>query len=114
MLVEVFLEELRLLGLEIGQLDAQPFHDRVLHLARQVLGVVARAHLPIERFLLQAARPCFRERRAELVQLLGQQRPALLDVDDPLALLELLQLLRALLDLFPLLLDLSTEPFASL
>ena len=114
MLVEVFLEELRLLGLEIGQLYSQPLHDRVFHHARQVLGVVARAHLPIQRFLLQAARPRFRKRHAQLVQLLGQQGSALLDVDDPLALLELLQLLRPVLDLLPLLLDLTAEPFAGL
>ncbi len=112
--LDVLLEELRLLALEARQLDAQRLDEAAAHDLGQLLGVRRAGHLPPERLLLQPLRLQLVERGAELLELLVEQRAALLDVDDVGALLEPLQAALELLDLLPLLVDLRAEPLARL
>ncbi len=112
MLIEVLFEQLRLLLLEGALLDSELLDHGVPHHIGKVLRVARAVHLAVERLFTQSGRPRVRQRRTELLQLLGDERPPLLDVDDAFPLLELLQLLRALLDLLSLLLDLASQPLA--
>src|SRR5262249_21345063 len=111
-LIEVFLEKLGLTRLEIRLFLAQVLDDRVLQDRRQVLGASHAPHLAVQRPLPEAVPARLAWRRAELGELLFERRPTLLDVRDSLALLDLLELLRAVLDSLALLVDRAAEPQA--
>ena len=113
-LVEVALEELRLLALEVGELDAEVLHEAAPHDLGQLLGVGGARHLAPEGLLLQALGLPLVEGGAQLLEALVEEGAALLDVDEALLALEGLEAVVGLLDLLPLLLDLPAQPLPRL
>ena len=113
-LVEVALEELGLLALEVGELDAEALDEAAAHDLGQLLGVGGARHLAPERLLLQPLGLPLVEGGAELLEALVEEGAALLDVDEALLALERLEAVVGLLDLLPLLVDLPAQPLPRL
>ena len=91
-LVEVALEELRLLALEVGELDAEVLDEAAAHDLGELLGVGGARHLAPEGLLLEPLGLPLVEGGAELLEALVEEGAALLDVDEALLLLERLEL----------------------
>ena len=113
-LVEVALEELRLLALEVGELDAEVLDEAAAHDLGQLLGVGGAQHLAVEGLFLEPLGLPLVEGGAELLEALVEEEAALLDVDEALLLLLPLELAVELLHLAALLVDLGAEPVAGL
>ena len=113
-LVEVALEELRLLALEVGELDPEVLHEAAAHDLGQLLGVGGARHLAPEGLFLQALGLPLVEGGAELLEALVEEGAALLDVDEALLALERLEAAVGVLGLLPLLVDLPAQPLPRL
>ena len=102
--------ELGTLPLQVGQLGAQRLDQRASDRVRQLLRVGGRAHLLVEGRLLQAARLGRGERSPEVLELLLDESPPLLEVHEARFLLESLEGVLGRLDLLGLLGRLVGEP----
>ena len=114
MLVEVGLEELGLAPLEVRQVQEAGLDQGASHDLGKVLGTGGLLHLLEARLLLEALGLEARQGRAELRELLVEEGPSLLDVDDPLLLADLLEGHLGGLDLLALVVDLASEPLPRL